>query len=618
HGTNVAGILGATGSTGTVGVDPNVQIMPVQFMGANGEGSVSNFIQALNFAVQNGAKITNNSWEGAPYSTALYDAFQNAQAHGVISVTAAGNEGNNDDSAPDYPASLSTSLNSVVAVAATTNTNQLASFSNYGPNSVELAAPGVNILGTLPDNQYGDMSGTSMATPEVAGAMALVWGLHPTWTYTQVINQVHNTTQKLPSLQGKVKTGGLLDLAAAVGYSPSISSVPTITSVSSQGLTSTSMDCITLKFNEAINVNSFTASAVTLTAPNGTTIPVIIRTVAGSNDEEIQLWFSSQSAPGNYHLSINSSVRNPQGVAMAPYQTTLALSGSQTYTNSTSTTIAAKGLTMSSIAVPAGANIGNIQVTVNATFPDDSDLYLYLISPTGKTIALDYNRGGTGANLTNTVFSENAGTTIAAGKAPFTGSFLPEGSLSQLNGSSAGGTWRLGIVNSGSVTGKLLNWSLTITPAGSASSTKTTTTPTTSTTKTYTNSEADSIKPNSLTVSSVTAPAGTVSNVEVKLNADYPDDRDLYVYLISPTGKTIALDYNRGGSSADLSNTEFSDQAGTPIADGTAPFSGSYQPEASLSQLNGSSAGGTWRLAIRNYGNNYGTLENWSLILTTT
>ncbi|MGH7223830.1 MAG: proprotein convertase P-domain-containing protein, partial [Gemmataceae bacterium] len=144
---------------------------------------------------------------------------------------------------------------------------------------------------------------------------------------------------------------------------------------------------------------------------------------------------------------------------------TTTTSSAKTYTNSTSTTIASKGLTMSWLAVKGSAAIGSIQVRANATFPDDSDLYLYLISPTGKTIALDYNRGGTGANLTDTVFSESASTSIAKGKAPFEGSFLPEASLSQLNGSSAGGNWRLGIVNSGSVTGKLLNWSLTITPA---------------------------------------------------------------------------------------------------------------------------------------------------------
>ena len=529
-------------------------------------------------------------------------------------MAAAGNEGTNNDAKPDYPSSFSQSLNNVVAVAATDNTDHLASFSNYGAHSVALAAPGVNILSTLPYGKYGAMSGTSMAAPEVSGAMALVWGLHPTWSYTQVINQVLNTTDKLASLQGKVSTGGRLDLAAAVGWNLSTRVTPAISSVNVQGLTSTSMDCITLTFNEAIDVSSFSASVVTLTAPNGSKIPVTVRLVSNSGDRQIQLWCSNQSSLGNYHLSISSSVRDLMGVAMAPYQTTITLQSAQTYTNSTAMAITSKGLTMSSLTLPSGA-IGNVTLRVNVNYPVDSDLYLYLVSPTGKTIALDYNRGGWSANLTNTVFSQQASTAISAGKAPFSGTFVPEASLNQLIGSNAGGTWRLGISNSGTHTGTLLNWSLTVTPAVTAA--QTTGNTTTSTAKTYTNTTAMSIASKGMAISPVTVPAGTtVGNVTVRLNVNYPVDSDLYVYLISPTGKTIALDYNRGGWSANLTNTVFSQQASTSISAGKAPFSGTFVPEASLNQLIGSNAGGTWRLAIRNYGTHAGTLLNWSLTLT--
>jgi subtilisin family serine protease/subtilisin-like proprotein convertase family protein len=619
HGTNVAGILGAVGNNGTgvSGIDWNVQIMPVKFMNADGFGSVSSFIQALNYAVAHGAKITNNSWEGAPYSQALYDAFLNAQEHGVISVTAAGNEGANNDYTPDYPASLSTNLNSVVAVAATTNTDQLASFSNYGPHSVDLAAPGVNILSTMPGNQYQAWSGTSMATPMVTGAMALVWGEHPTWSYTQVIDQVLDTTDKLPSLQGKVETGGRLDLAAAVGWNLTTRTTPAITSVNVQSPNSDSMNSIVLTFNEAIDVSSFPSSAVTLTNPNDVRIPVSMHVVSNSGDRQISLTFANQTMLGTYHLYINSGVRDLQGNVMPAYQSAIKLQAPQTYTNSTAESIKPDSLTVSTLTLPAGT-VGDVAVRLNVNSPVDKDLYIYLISPTGKTIALDYNHGGTGANFTNTVFSQLASTPIANGTAPFTGTFLPDASLSQLSGTSAGGSWRLAVRNYGSHSGTLLNWSLTVTPAVSISTTKATTPPpVTATTATYTNSAAQSIKPDSLTVSSVTVPTGTVSNVKVKLNVTYPQDRDLYVYLISPTGKTIALDYNNGGWSANLSNTVFSDQASTSIDDGKAPFSGSYKPDGSLNELDGSKAGGTWRLAVRNYGSHSGTLDNWSLILTT-
>jgi subtilisin family serine protease len=624
HGTNVAGILGAVGNNGTgvAGVDWNVQIMPVKFIGANGYGSISNFIQSLNFAVQHGAKITNNSWEGAPYSAPLYNAFLNAEQHGVICVAAAGNDGTNNDTKPDYPANFSTSLNNVVTVAASTNTDQLASFSNYGVNSVDLAAPGVNILSTLPNSKYGDMSGTSMATPEVTGALALVWGQHPNWSYTQVIDQVLSTTDKLSSLQGKVKTGGRLDLAASVGWNLSTQTRPQITSVKPTGPTSNSMDGITLTFNEAIDVSSFSSSAVTLTNPNGVKIPVSVQVVSNSGDRQMRLWFADQTMLGNYKLSINSSVHDLQGVAMWPYNTTIALQAPKTYTKSTSTTIKAKSLTTSSLTLPAGT-IGDLTVKLNINYPYDRDLYIYLISPTGKTIALDYNRGGWSANLTNTVFSQDASTPIANGKAPFSGTYRPEASLDQLTGTNSSGGWRLAIYNSGSKTGTLLNWSLTVTPAISVSNVpvSTVTKPVTSTpttaTKTHTNSTAETVKPKSLTVSSITVPAGaTVGNVEVRVNVKYPDDRDLYVYLISPTGKTIALDCTRGGWSANLTNTVFSQDASTPIGKGKAPFSGTYRPDGSLDQLIGSKAGGTWRLAVRNFGSHYGTLVDWSLILT--
>ncbi len=627
HGTNVAGILGAVGNNGigVVGVDPNVQIMPLQFMGADGSGSVSNFIQALNYSIQHGAKITNNSWEGAPYSQDLYDAIANAKAHGQIFVAAAGNEGTNNYAIPDYPASFSTSLTNVVAVAATTNTDQLAYFSNYGPDSVALAAPGVNIYSTLPGNQYGAMSGTSMAAPQVAGAMALVWGLHPTWNYVQVIEQVLSTTDKLPSLQGKVETGGRLDLAAAVGWNLSTTTTPAITSVGVEGSNSSSMYGLMLTFNEPIDVSSFSSSAVRLTNPYGQVIPVSVNVVPNSSDREIRLTFANQTLLGNYKLSIDSAVRDMMGVAMTPYVGVVTLHPAQTYGTSVAQAIKPYGLAMSSITVPAGITVGNVQVRVNVNYPHDDNLYLYLISPTGKTIALDYNRGGAGANLTNTLFSQQASMPISKGYAPFDGAYIPEAALNQLVGSNAAGTWRLGIRNSGGGSGTLVNWSLILSPAAtidsvsasSTSSSSVASTASTSATHTYTSSVAQAIKPYGLALSPISVPAGTtVSNVQVRVNVNYPDDANLYVYLISPTGKTVALDYNRGGTGANLTNTLFSQQARTPISKGAAPFDGTYIPEAALTNLVGSAAGGVWRLGVRNYGGGSGSLVNWSLVLT--
>jgi serine protease len=632
HGTNVAGILGAVGNNGigVSGVDPNVKIMPLQFMGSDGSGSVSNFIQALNYSVLHGAKITNNSWEGAPYSSALYDAIHNAQLHGQIFVAAAGNEGANDYTTSDYPASLSVSLPNVVSVAATTNTDQLASFSNFGADSVALAAPGVNIYSTLPNGQYGAMSGTSMAAPQVAGALALVWGLHPNWNYVQVIEQVLSTTDKLPSLQGKVETGGRLDVAAAVGWNLSTRTTPTITAVNVQGPTSNSMSSLVFTFNEPIDVSSFSSAAVSLINPSGRVIPTWSYVVAGSGDRQMRVEFNDQTQLGSYRLAVNSSVKDTMGMALKPYQSYVSLYAPRTYNSTAAQAIKPYGLTISPITVPAGATVGNLQVRVNVNYPDDANLYLYLVSPSGKWIPLDYNRGGWSANLTNTLFSQQAGTPIADGRAPFDGAYRPEGSLNNFVGLAAGGTWRLGVRNTGNHSGTVLNWSLLLTPAATTtelpvstaskamvSSTVSSTPKTNTSPRTYTNSHASAIEPRGLTMSPITLPAGMkVGNVQVRVNIDYPKDANLYLYLAAPNGKCIALDYNRGGWGANLTNTLFSQQAGTFIGNGRAPFDGTYRPEASLSQLDGINAGGTWRLGIRNTGTGSGKLVSWSLILT--
>ncbi len=185
HGTHVAGIIGAVGnnSVGIAGVAWNVQLMPLKFLTANGSGATSNAVSAINYAVANGAKILNNSWGGGGFNSALNDAVSRARAAGVIFVAAAGNEANNNDVNPSYPANIN--YDNVISVAATDSSDRLASFSNFGATSVDIAAPGVGILSTTPNNTYSSFSGTSMATPFVAGAAALVWSANPTLTYSQ-------------------------------------------------------------------------------------------------------------------------------------------------------------------------------------------------------------------------------------------------------------------------------------------------------------------------------------------------------------------------------------------------------------------------------------------------
>ena len=225
HGTHTAGTIGAVGNNGVgvVGVNWHVKIMALKFLDRRGSGTYADAISALEFAVERDVKVSNNSYGGG-YSQAMCDAIAHAPDH--LFIAAAGNDGTNNDTTPFSPASCSSS--NIIAVAATDRYDALASFSNYGLSTVDLAAPGVDILSTLPKNSYASSSGTSMATPHVAGTAALIWSIHPTWTAAEVRDQILNNVRKVGWLSGKLSTGGILDAAAAVGApAPTLPAAPT-------------------------------------------------------------------------------------------------------------------------------------------------------------------------------------------------------------------------------------------------------------------------------------------------------------------------------------------------------------------------------------------------------
>jgi subtilisin family serine protease len=217
HGTHVAGTIGAVGnnSIGVVGVVWDVQIMPLKFLSGSGGGTTSNAILAIRYAHRNGATVTNNSWGGGGYSQALYDAIKEGRdVYDAVFVAAAGNAGRNTDGSPFYPASYD--LSNIISVAATDRNDLLASFSNYGVVTVDLGAPGVAITSTWYNGGYGTISGTSMASPHVAGAVAMVRAYFGNYDYAQAIQQILDSVDPLASLNGKVKTGGRLNLYRAV------------------------------------------------------------------------------------------------------------------------------------------------------------------------------------------------------------------------------------------------------------------------------------------------------------------------------------------------------------------------------------------------------------------
>lgn len=218
HGTHVSGSIGACtdNGTGVSGVSWCVQIMALKFLDAGGGGYTSDAIAAIEYATMMGAKLSNNSWGGGGYSEALRDAIANADAAGILFIAAAGNYAANNDITPFYPASYD--LPNIISVAATECSDYLASFSHWGPTTVDLGAPGVGIMSTLPGGGYSgpDWCGTSMATPHVSGAAALVWGTNPSLTHYCVKAQLLSTVDQVPGLEGKVVSGGRLNLNNAL------------------------------------------------------------------------------------------------------------------------------------------------------------------------------------------------------------------------------------------------------------------------------------------------------------------------------------------------------------------------------------------------------------------
>ncbi len=383
HGTEIAGVLGATGNNGTgvVGVAWQTQLMAVKFLDSSGSGDIPTFIKALSYAVAHGAKVSNNSWGGGSgYSSSLFSAIKAAQAKGHIFVVAAGNDTANLDNAPQYPASFG--LDNIVSVASVDRVDALAGYSNYGPATVAIAAPGENLWTTQVGGKYGTDSGTSLATPEVSGAVVLVWGLHPDWTYSQVINQVLGTATRGTYVQGKV-VSGILNVGAAVG-------APVIPVQPPQVI-----------------------------PPTPTPPPVVPPPVTPPS---AGVTFSSAAAKNLEYY----------------------------------------GSAISSISVNANLTVSNLQVQINVAHNRDSDLFIHLQAPDGTQVVLVNRRGGSGANFQATTFDDHAGTAIAQGTAPFAGSYRPESPLTAFNGKNTSGLWRLWVDDQvGNGNGAIASWSLT-------------------------------------------------------------------------------------------------------------------------------------------------------------
>ena len=242
HGTHVSGTITASGNdaTGVTGVSWNSRVMPLRMLDANGSGTVADLVSAYRYARAKGAQIVNASLGGSGFSRAELDAIDGAP--NTLFVVAAGNGGDDGvgddvDTTPEYPCAYAAA--NIVCVAASDQNDGLAGFSNFGSASVDLAAPGVRTLSTVPGGGYSYFSGTSMATPHTAGVAALIWSLEPGASVAGVKSALLGGTDARSAFTGKTATGGRLNavrslqIAAASDGTPQPAPPPAVPSTDS-------------------------------------------------------------------------------------------------------------------------------------------------------------------------------------------------------------------------------------------------------------------------------------------------------------------------------------------------------------------------------------------------
>jgi subtilisin family serine protease len=216
HGTFVSGLIGAVGNNGVgiAGICWNVRIMPVKIIDSYGALYNFDLIRGYDYARSKGAKIINASFGGAYSSSSEYNAISRLRSAGVLLVAAAGNDHNNNDMRPMYPASYA--FDNIIATTYTDSNDLLSPNGNYGIKSVDLAAPGVLVLSTEPGATYNIASGSSFAAPQVVGVAALLKALYPTRSYSWIRSTIMSNVDRRPALIGRTVTGGRLNAYEAL------------------------------------------------------------------------------------------------------------------------------------------------------------------------------------------------------------------------------------------------------------------------------------------------------------------------------------------------------------------------------------------------------------------
>lgn len=323
HGTHVAGTIGAVGNNGVgvTGVAWSTKLMPLRFLGPDNTGAISDAIRAINYATmmktQHGVnvRVANNSWgtQGEfARSTALQDAINAQEAADILFVAAAGNGnvlgfGIDVEQQPFYPASYTNQ--NILSVAATGQLDEKARFSNYGATSIDIAAPGIGVLSTAPLSQgsYVVRHGTSMATAAVSGVAALLFANRPDASAAEVKNALMSSVDVLPSLAGKVVSGGRVNAARAL-QEDAFAPRPTLTTANNVTSTGATSHTIAVQYvdNVLVNVSTLNSTDLVIEGPTGQQLPVTFTTsTPGTNSNSVLATYSLTPPGGAWDSTDN-------------------------------------------------------------------------------------------------------------------------------------------------------------------------------------------------------------------------------------------------------------------------------------------------------------------------